>query len=204
MTFTMSVHGFADGGPIPETFAFCGMHGMGANRNPRVSWTGAPDGTRSFAVLCVDPDAPTDPTDVNVEGRIVPASMPRADFAHWVLVDIAADATGVAEGADADGVVPQGKPTGSTAVGTRGRNDYTAWFEGDADMAGTYGGYDGPCPPTNDELVHRYVFTVLALDVESLGLNGDFGVADVRAAADGHVRAEASQTGTYTLNPDRR
>ena len=68
-------------------------------------------------------------------------------------------------------------------------------------MAGTYGGYDGPCPPWNDELVHHYTFTVHALDVASLGLSGDFGLAEVRTAMEGHVLASASVTGTYTLNP---
>ena len=35
-------------------------------------------------------------------------------------------------------------------------------------MFGDYYGYDGPCPPWNDELVHRYVFTLYALDVPRL------------------------------------
>ena len=41
------------------------------------------------------------------------------------------------------------------------------WFASDKDMAGDYHGYDGPCPPWNDEIPHRYVFTVYALDVAS-------------------------------------
>ena len=204
MALQIEVEGFAPDTPIPSTFAFCALDGMGDNRNPRVSWTGAPAATSSFAVLCIDPDAPTDPTDVNVEGRTVSAAMPRADFTHWVLVDIAASVSAIDEGADSDGVTPKGKPVGSTPLGVRGRNDYTAWFAGDADMGGTYGGYDGPCPPANDELVHHYVFTVYALDVESLGLSGDFGAAEVLAAMEGHVLEQASWTGTYTLNPTLR
>lgn len=207
MTFTIEVTGFADGGPIPGTFALCvpaaqGHVAMAPNRNPQVRWSGAPDGTQSFAVLCVDPDAPTKPDDVNQEGRTVSASLPRAEFTHWVLVDIPASTTEIAEGADSDGVTAHGKPVGPTALGVRGKNDYTGWFAGDADMEGTYGGYDGPCPPWNDEIPHHYTFTVYALDVASLGLSGEFGLAEARAAIEGHVLASASKTGTYTLNPD--
>ncbi len=206
MALVLEVTGIREGQPIPGEFAFCvpaaeGHIAMGANRNPRVSWRGAPDGTRSFALLCIDADAPTDASDVNKEGVTVPASLPRGDFSHWVLVDIPGTATAVAEGADSDGVTAKGKPVGPTSHGVRGRNDYTAWFAGDADMEGTYGGYDGPCPPWNDELVHHYTFTIHALDVASLGLSGPFGAADVLAAIDGHVLASASVTGTYTLNP---
>lgn len=206
MALVLEVTGITEGRPIPGEFAFCvpaaeGHVAMAPNRNPRVSWRGAPEGTRSFALLCIDADAPTDPTNVNKEGVTVPASLARGDFSHWVLVDIPGTATAVAEGADADGVTPKGKPVGPTSHGVRGRNDYTAWFAGDADMEGTYGGYDGPCPPWNDELVHRYTFTIHALDVPTLGLSGAFGAADVLAAIDGHVLASASVTGTYTLNP---
>jgi hypothetical protein len=101
-------------------------------------------------------------------------------------------------------VTEHGKHVGPTPFGLRGRNDYTGWFAGDPDMEGTYGGYDGPCPPWNDELVHHYTFTVYALDVESLGLSGDFGLLEARRAMDGHVLASASQVGTYTLNPELR
>lgn len=207
MAMSIEVSGVREGAPIPGELAFCvpaaeGHIAMGANRNPRVAWRDAPAEARSFAVLCIDTDAPTDPSDVNVDGVTVPASLPRAEFSHWVLVDIPATATAIAEGADSDGVVAHGKPVGPTPHGVRGRNDYTSWFAGDATMAGTYGGYDGPCPPWNDELVHHYTFTVVALDVASLGLSGDFGVAEARAAMEGHVLDSASVTGTYTLNPE--
>jgi Raf kinase inhibitor-like YbhB/YbcL family protein len=206
MPFTIEVPGFPEGGSIPGTFAFCvpaaeGHVAMGPNRNPLVRWAGAPSDTRSYAVICVDGDAPTQPDDVNQEGRTVPATLPRAEFSHWVLVDVPATVSEIAEGVDSDGVTAHGKPTGPTSIGVRGRNDYTSWFAGDADMEGTYGGYDGPCPPWNDELVHHYTFTVYALDVDSLGLSGDFGLAEARAAMDGHVLASDSAGGTYSLNP---
>lgn len=86
--------------------------------------------------------------------------------------------------------------------GTRqGINDCTAWFRGDHDMEGDHCGYDGPCPPWNDALVHRYVFTIHALDIDALPLDGRFTGADVRRAIAGHVRAKASISGSDALNP---
>ena len=54
----------------------------------------------------------------------------------------------------------------------QGVNSYTSWFASDHDMSGDYFGYDGPCPPWNDALVHRYVFTLYALDVATLACKG--------------------------------
>jgi len=68
-------------------------------------------------------------------------------------------------------------------------------------MAGAYFGYDGPCPPWNDAIVHRYVFTLYALDIASVPLDGEFTGQQVRAAIDGHVLDQASFSGSYTLNP---
>ena len=68
-------------------------------------------------------------------------------------------------------------------------------------MRGDYYGYDGPCPPWNDEIMHRYVFTLFALDVPVLNVEGRPTGQQVRAAIQGHVLAEASLTGIYTLNP---
>ena len=96
----------------------------------------------------------------------------------------------------------RGKPGPQAAHGARqGINNYTDWFAGDNDMRGDYYGYDGPCPPWNDEIIHHYVFTVYALDIEQLPLAGKFGGPEVRAAIAGHVLADACLTGTYTLNP---
>ena len=69
-------------------------------------------------------------------------------------------------------------------------------------MGGTYGGYDGPCPPWNDSIVHHYHFQLFALDVETLGLAGAFGAAELQSAMAGHVLAEASWMGTYSMNPE--
>ena len=69
-------------------------------------------------------------------------------------------------------------------------------------MKGDYYGYDGPCPPWNDTIPHHYVFTLYALDVAQLGVNGTFRGLDVLNAMKGHVLEEAKLTGIYSLNPD--
>ena len=175
---------------------------LSLNRSPQLAWREAPAGIKSFVLICCDPDVPSKGDDVNKEGRTVPASLLRVDFFHWVLVDIPASVTSVAAGEHASGVVAKGKPGPLGANGTRNRvNDYTGWFAGDADMGGDYYGYDGPCPPWNDDIPHRYVFTLYALDVARLPLEGRFTSAEVCAAMKGRVLAEAAITGRYTLNP---
>ncbi len=91
--------------------------------------------------------------------------------------------------------------TGPTSVGGRsGANGYRQFFAGDDEMEVTYGGYDGPFPPWNDERTHRYRFRVLALDVPALELEQDFGLEDFRQAAEGHVIDEGELVGTYSLS----
>lgn len=193
--------------PIPEKFAFGApdpvLHiRLTDNCNPHLQWSDAPEGTRSFALICVDPDVPSKPDDVNQEGKTVPASLPRTDFYHWVMVDIPPNVTEIKAGECSSGIVAGGKKElGGPAGSRQGVNDYTAWFAGDADMKGTYKGYDGPCPPWNDALIHRYQFALHALDVERLPLEGRFTGAQALAAMHGHVLARATVTCSYTLNP---
>ncbi len=198
---------FKDGGAIPAACAFCKLdpatHAtLSENRSPQLSWSGAPAGTKSFAAICHDPDVPSRGDDVNQEGRVVPKSLPRVDFFHWVLVDLPASVTSLGEGEFASAVTAKGKPGPAAAHGARqGINDYTGWFAGDKDMGGQYFGYDGPCPPWNDEIPHHYVFTVYALDVAKLAVIGSFTGPQVREAMKGHVLAQAAITGVYSLNP---
>ena len=109
--------------------------------------------------------------------------------------------SGMAEGKFSRGFTPRGKPGPASLHGARqGLNDYTGWFAANADMSGSYHGYDGPFPPFNDALMHRYVFTLFALDLARLPVEGSFTGAQAREAMRGHVLAEASFSGTYTLN----
>ena len=184
---------FDDGQPIPPRYAFCNAGadgGFSANKNPHLRWTGDPVSTRSFAIICHDPDVPAYGDGVNTPGETVEHDRERANFYHWVLVNIPSDVSG--------------KGTGPCDFGLQGINSYTDWFAGDDDMGGTYGGYDGPCPPWNDERLHHYHFTLYALDTDELDLDdaGDFTAPDVIEAMKGHVLAEAVLVGTYTTNPD--
>ena len=197
---------FIDGQRIPGDFAFCipdPEHHvcLGRNLNPHLAWSDAPAATQSFALICHDPDVPSKDDDVNQEGRTVPASLARVDFFHWVLFDLPASCSEITAGEFSDDVTPRGKPGPHAAHDARqGVNDYTNWFADDNDMRGDYYGYDGPCPPWNDEVVHRYVFTLFALAVDRLNIEGRLTGQQVRAALQGHVLAEACLTGTYTLN----
>lgn len=196
---------FADGQSIPAANAF-GKPGrpvaLADNRSPHLAWKGAPEGTRSFVLTCIDPDVPSRGDDVNKVGRAVPADLPRVEFVHWLIANIPAECGEFAEGACSDGITPRGKrepfgPPGSV----QGVNDYTGWFAGDAEMSGNYLGYDGPCPPWNDSITHHYHFELHALDVAALPLQTGFTLAQLRAAMRGHVLAEAELVGTYAIHP---
>jgi Raf kinase inhibitor-like YbhB/YbcL family protein len=202
---------FKDGANIPGEFAFCVIDAsthvtLSANRNPHFAWSDVPAGAKSLVLICCDGDVPSRGDDVNQEGKTVPADLPRVDFFHWTLIDLPVDISAIAAGSFSDGVTARGKAgpqiAGSPLTAARhGLNDYTGWFAGDANMSGDYFGYDGPCPPWNDSIIHHYKFTLYALDILHVPVDGKFTGAQVREAIRSHVLAEASITGTYTLNP---
>lgn len=195
-----------DGAAIPARFAAgrpddASIVTFSDNVSPHLAWSDLPAGTRSLVLVCHDPDVPSRGDDVNQTDREVPADLPRVDFFHWVMVDLPATLTGVAEGEFSQGFTTRGKPGPATLHGARhGLNDYTGWFAGNPDMAGDYFGYDGPFPPFNDSLLHHYVFTLYATDLDRCPVDGAFTGAQVRAAIEGHVLGQASLTGHYTLN----
>lgn len=201
---------FKDGDVIPGEFAFCVIDPtthvtLSANRNPHLAWSNVPAGTRSLALVCHDGDVPSRGDDVNQEGKTVPADLARVDFFHWSLIDLPTDLSSIAAGQYSTEVTPRGKPgpeVDGGRVGRQGINDYTGWFAGDAEMSGDYFGFDGPCPPWNDSVVHHYVFTLFALNVDRLAVEGKFTGQQVRDAMRGHILGEARITGTYTLNPE--
>lgn len=81
MTFTLTSPAFQDQGAMPKRFT-C----QGGDNSPPLAWSGAPAGTRSFALIVDDPDAP-DP------------AAPQTTWVHWVLYNIPADAQMLTEGA---------------------------------------------------------------------------------------------------------
>ncbi|MCY7312881.1 MAG: YbhB/YbcL family Raf kinase inhibitor-like protein [Pseudoxanthomonas sp.] len=194
-------HSFENGKPIAAEFAMGQSDGFAANRNPHLAWDGVPQGTRSFALLCIDTDAPSVAATVGRDDLEIPVDQPRGDFVHWTVVDIAADVREIAAGSCSDGITAKGKSHPPGPPGARqGLNDYTGWFAGNADMGGDYFGYDGPYPPFNDLRTHRYFFRLFALDVETLDLPTCFTAADVFRAMFQHVLTEASVHGTYSLH----
>ena len=93
------------GAPIAAAQTFNGFGCTGANLSPSLSWTGAPAGTKSFALTMYDPDAPTG-----------------SGWWHWVVYNIPASAKAIAAGAgDAKkNLLPAGSVQGNTDFGTPG------------------------------------------------------------------------------------
>ena len=139
--FKLHIDAWNHGARIPAKFAF-GQPGsdspfaLSANVSPALRWENAPEGTQSFALICSDPDVPSSAEDVNQAGKTVPADLARIQFFHWVLLNIPHNVNSIEEGAASQAVVARGKPYGPSEIGLSGINDYTAWFDGDADMEG--------------------------------------------------------------------
>lgn len=154
MSFTLSSPSFPPNGPIPPRFT-CDADDVA----PALAWSGAPAETKSYALIVDDPDAP-DP------------SAPKMVYVHWVLYDIPATVTSLAEGT-------------TTASLPRGTH------EGINDWHRT--GYGGPCPPVGR---HRYFFKLYALDT-LLGDRGELRKPELLRLMEPHVRASAELMGTY-------
>lgn len=86
MAFTLTSPDIAADSTIDRKFEFNGFGCSGENKSPALKWSGAPAGTKSYAVTLYDPDAPTG-----------------SGFWHWFVVNIPGDATGLASDAGAIG-----------------------------------------------------------------------------------------------------
>jgi Raf kinase inhibitor-like YbhB/YbcL family protein len=206
-TLNVKVDSIKSGRMIPDKYEFCipaaqGHAGPGSDISPPISWSKGPRGTQSYAVILTDTDSPKENRDkMNKEGMTVPSTSARQTFYHWVTVDIPANVRSLKEGNDSTARVAHGKAGTPAGVGTRGLNTFTVVFAANDAMKGQYYGYDGPCPPWNDENVHHYHFFVYALSVKSLNLPKDFDGSAAIEAMKGKVLAEGKLDATYTTNP---
>ncbi len=150
MAFEITSTAFAGGAAIPSRYT-CD----GEDTSPPLAWHGAPEGTRAFALICDDPDAPA------------------GTWIHWVVYDIPATETGLAEGVPRQETLPNGAKQGVNSWGRVG--------------------YNGPCPPRG---THRYFFTLYALNT-LLHLGPGARRDDLLRALRGHILAETRLMGTY-------
>jgi Raf kinase inhibitor-like YbhB/YbcL family protein len=206
-TLNVHVDSIKDGGMLSNKYAFCapaaqGHTTGGPNINPSISWSKGPKGTKSFAIITYDTDSPAEQREkMNKEGETLTSAVPRKNFYHWILVDIPVNTAAIKEGADSNARVVHGKPATPSAAGVKGLNDYTKATAANDAMKGQYYGYDGPCPPWNDENLHHYHFTVYALSVPSLNLPKDFDGAAAQEAMKGKILAQGEVLGIFTQNP---
>jgi len=154
MALKVTSPAFQPGGSIPSKYT-C----EGQDNSPPLAWSGAPANTKSFALIVDDPDAP-DP------------AKPQRVYVHWVVYNLPATTTALAENGSKKGVL---------RGGVQGKNDW-----GKAE-------YGGPCPPIGR---HRYFFKLYALDTELAGLSSPT-KADVERAMKGHVVDSGELIGTY-------
>lgn len=118
-SFALTSTDISDGEPQSAAHAYDGATDQAHNTSPQLSWTGFPDGTKSFVVSCYDPDAPTP-----------------SGFWHWMLVDLPADTTALDTNAGAAGATLPG-----SAFQVRndwGSKDYGGAYPPDGDRAHRY------------------------------------------------------------------
>lgn len=151
--FTLSSSDIEEGKELALKHVFNGFGCKGGNISPNLSWSKAPEGTKSFAITMYDPDAPTG-----------------SGWWHWAVINIPSNVS------DLDKSLPQG----AIAV----KNDFGQ------------SSYGGACPPPGN--VHRYIFTVHALDTTKIDVKLSATNAYVRFLINAHEISKASITAIYT------
>jgi Raf kinase inhibitor-like YbhB/YbcL family protein len=153
--FAVASPAFTDGSPMPVEHAMPGAGGR--NVSVPLTWSSPPAGTRSFAIEVVD------------------LSPVANSWVHWLVVDIPADAAGLAAGASG-----------------------TAMPGGCRELVNGFGarGWGGPQPPPGTGR-HDYRITVYALDAPALGVADTISLDAFRTAVAGRTLASAGLTGTF-------
>jgi len=159
---TLTSPSFRNNQPIPAKHT-CG----GDDISPALKWEGAPTGTKSFALIADDPDAPG------------------GTWVHWLIYDMnVSELTENTSKIDAVGTRLMVNPPGAkTWFAVQGMNDFGKV------------GYGGPCPPRGRG-VHHYHFRLYALDAE-LNLAPRVTRKQLEAAMKGHIIAETELVGTF-------
>jgi len=149
MGLELRIQAFDRGSRIPKQFT-----ADGPDISPALAWSGAPAGTQAWALIMDDPDAPV------------------GTWVHWVVYDLPAATTALAEGASKS--LPGGAKTGKNSW------NQAAW--------------GGPSPPPGKP--HRYFFKLYAL-AAATGLGVGARKEDLLAAMKGKILAESEWMGTY-------
>jgi len=142
---------FTEGAPIPGKYT-CDDK----NVSPPLKWSGIPPGAKALVLIADDPDAPS------------------GTWVHWVLYDLPATASELAED------VPKSQYVAAGAK--QGLNDFR------------HLGYGGPCPPPGKP--HRYCFKLYALDAP-LDLKPGVTKKEVERVMGQHLLGQAQLIGTY-------
>lgn len=146
-SITVTSTAFTDGGTIPTRYS---CHGD--NTSPPLSWTGLPAGTATVALIVDDPDAPG------------------GTYTHWVVWNIPATATSLADGATPPAPARQGRNSAGHA------------------------GYDGPCPPSG---THHYRFTIYAEPSSLPALPAGAPLTSTLPTLRTHAQAQGTLTARY-------
>ncbi len=157
-SFRLTSPDIQEGHFMAKSFEFNGFGCDGPNLSPALAWQNAPAGTKSFAITVYDPDAPTG-----------------SGFWHWLVVDIPASVTSLAQGAG-NGDLPAGSRSFTNDYGIKE--------------------FGGACPPQGHGM-HRYQFTVWALPEASLVVPDGASAAVVGFMLNATALAKATLTATY-------
>ena len=136
--FSQRSYAFSDGDMLPKKYTI-----DGESISPPLSWSDAPKGTKSFALIMTDSDVPPE------YGGF---------FLHWIVYDVPAKASSLPEGASPGGALPEDAKELQNAYASFGMPDKGK-------------GYGPPWPAGQEP--HRYTFTLYALKCEKMPVSED-------------------------------